>query len=171
MSTFAKCQFRIASVDNINVSGVNVQRIQHMDQISPFDILKISTAFASGSMPLNLTIQVEVKNPNASQAAMNKLEWIFLVDQTEYLNGTLGQRIVVPPNGGVTNMPIYINVDLKKLLKGQSLNSLVNLTLNLVDAGSNPTRIALKIKPSIMIGNYSVSYPGYITIQKEFISQ
>ena len=171
MSTFAKCQFRIASVQNITLAGVDVQKIQQMNQISALDVFNITTAFASGSLPLSMMLNIEVKNPNASTAAMNALEWIFLIDQTELLRGNLTQQIKVNPNGGVTNLPLQISVDLKKAINGQSMNSLVNLALNLVDASNKPCRVSLKIKPSIMFGNYSINYPGYITIQKEFSAQ
>ncbi len=171
MANFTKCQFRIGSVENIKLAGINVQKIQNLNQINTLDIINLTSAFASGSLPLNLTLNIEVKNPNTAQAAMNTLEWIFLIDQNELIRGVVNQQVRVAPNGGIANLPLHINVDLKKVLTGQTANSLINLALNLADASNKPTRISLKLKPSIMIGNYSINYPGYLTIKKEFVSQ
>ncbi|MEI8203987.1 MAG: hypothetical protein WCH34_13285 [Bacteroidota bacterium] len=131
----------------------------------------MTTSFASGKLPLSLMLNIDVKNPNSSPAALNKFEWIFLIDQTELIDGMVNQRVQVEPNGGVSTIPLLITVDLKKVLSSQSANSLINLALNLVDASDKPSRLSLKLKPSIMIGSYSLSYPGYITIKKDFTSQ
>ena len=171
MVNFTKCQFRVSSVNNITLAGVNVQKIQNFNQINTMDVINLTTAFASGTLPLSMTVNVDVKNPNSSQAALNKFEWIFLIDQTELINGVVNQKVQVAPNGGISTVPLHVNVDLKKVLNSQSANSLINLALNLVDASNKPSRISLKLKPSVMIGNYPLNYPGYISIQKEFHSQ
>ena len=46
---------------------------------------------------------------------------------------------------------------------------MLNLALNVAGQGAKPTRILLKVKPSLMIGNSSIAIPGYISVQTEFI--
>ncbi|MEX0981858.1 MAG: hypothetical protein WD577_05250 [Bacteroidales bacterium] len=47
---------------------------------------------------------------------------------------------------------------------------MLNFALNLVDAGGEPMRLRLKIKPSVYIGATMVPYPDYFTIDKTFRS-
>ena len=67
-------------------------------------------------------------------------------------------------------IPIRIGADLFDYLEGDSPRTMINFALNLVDAGNQPTRLTMKIKPSVQIGAQSIYYPGYFTIAKEFSS-
>ncbi|MEI8203845.1 MAG: hypothetical protein WCH34_12565 [Bacteroidota bacterium] len=40
MANFTKCQFRIGTVNNITLAGVNVQKIQNYNQINTMDVIK-----------------------------------------------------------------------------------------------------------------------------------
>jgi hypothetical protein len=44
----------------------------------------------------------------------------------------------------------------------------VNMGLGLSGNGGKPTRVTLKVKPSIMVGQTVVKYPGYIKVNQEF---
>jgi hypothetical protein len=76
----------------------------------------------------------------------------------------------VSPGGGRSLIPIQIHTDLIDYLEGDNPRTMINFALNLVDAGNQPTRLSMKIKPSVLIGNQSLYYPGYFTIRKEFSS-
>ncbi len=162
------CDFRLSSAENITLGGVNVQKLKSFSDLSIIDGASLLATIASGSLPLNFTLNVEAKNPNKEKAALSKLEWIALIDDTEIATGTTTKRVEIAPNNGTGNFPLQINTDLVKLLSGQSGKNIVNFGLNLVDAGNRPTRISLKAKPTVMVGSYALQYPGYITIKKDF---
>lgn len=170
MKTFGKCEFRIESADNIKLGGVNMQDKTSKSQLSIIDITKIGAAVASGSLPLTFNLNVSAKNPNTTLAAMNKLDWILIIDDAEMTRGVLNQRVEIPANS-VAEFPVNINFDLLKSLNGKSADALINFALNLAGTGTRPTRIKLKAKPTIMIGSTPVEYPGYITIKQEFGAQ
>jgi hypothetical protein len=44
----------------------------------------------------------------------------------------------------------------------------VNMGLGLSGSGNKPTRITLKVKPSILVGQTVLRYPGYIKVNQEF---
>ena len=48
-----------------------------------------------------------------------------------------------------------IQTDLFDYLEGDNPRTMLNFALNLVDAGNQPTRLSMKIKPSVMIGAQS----------------
>lgn len=47
-------------------------------------------------------------------------------------------------------------------------DAFVNMVENLSGkANTQPTKLVIKLKPTLGIGNSQVNYPGYITIEKE----
>jgi hypothetical protein len=170
MATFTRCDFRLKTVEQTRLVGVNIQNLKSFSDLKLTDVAIITNTFAGGHLPLTFTLNVEVRNPNASAASMSKVEWILLIDNHEMANGITTQMIQIPPNGGVTVWPLQINIDLAKALSGNTFDSLKNFGFNLAGVGNKPTRITLKAKPTIMVGNSSISYQGYITINTEFTS-
>ncbi|HRS54459.1 MAG TPA: hypothetical protein P5250_07105, partial [Bacteroidales bacterium] len=145
--------------------------LTNFSQLNLIDAAKITSAVANGTLPLSFVLNVEAKNPNPVKASMNKLEWILFIDDIEMINGILNKKIEIAPSGGISVFPILMQMDLKKILSGKSGDALLNFGFNLAGAGNKPTRITLKAKPSIMIGNSTITYPGYISINNEFTSK
>lgn len=171
MATLAKCEFRLSSVDQLRLAGVNIQQVKQLSDLKVMDAAKITTAAISGgSLPLNFTLNVEAKNPNSAIAGLNRLEWTLLIDDIEMVSGVNDNRVQIPANGGTAVIPLTIGVDLKQALKGKSADAIANFGLNLAGAGNKPTRITLKAKPYISVGSQTIAYPGVLTVQNEFTS-
>ncbi len=172
MANLTKCEFRLNSVDQLRLAGVNIQQVSQLSDLNFLDAAKITTAALSGaSLPLNFTLNVEAKNPNPAVAGLNRLEWTLLIDDIEMVSGVNEDRVQIPANGGTSILPLTIGVDLKQVLKGKSGDAIANFGLNLAGAGNKPTRITLRAKPYISVGSQTISYPGYLTIQNEFTSK
>jgi hypothetical protein len=170
MKNFGKCEFRIESARNMKLGGISIQGKDAVSDLSLYEMGKIGGVIAGGTLPLTFDLNIEAKNPNPVVAAMNKLDWILLIDDIEMARGILNQRIEVPA-GSFANFPVFINLDLMKSINGKSGEALINFAMNLAGTSSRPTRIKLKAKPTIMIGSTPVEYPGYITIRQEFGTQ
>ena len=172
VAMLSKCEFRLSSVDQLKLAGVNIQQVKKLSDLNLMDAAKITTAAVSGSsLPLNFTLNVEVKNPNAGTAGLTKLDWILFIDDIQMVSGVNEQRVQIPGNGGTGTIPLSIGVNLKEVLKGKSGDVKANFGLNLAGAGNKPTRITLKAKPTIMVGSQYIAYPGYLTVQNEFTSR
>lgn len=170
MKNFGKCEFRVESTENMKLAGVNLEDKSSMSDVSFTEMAKIGGAIAGGSLPLVFDLNIGVKNPNPDLAAMNKLDWILLIDDIEMTRGVLSQRVEIPANS-VSSFPVAVNFDIMNALSGKSMEALVNFALNLAGTGVRPTRIKMKAKPTIVFGSTPVEYPGYITIREEFGSQ
>jgi hypothetical protein len=168
LQSFAKCEFRLKSVQNIRLAGVNVQQIDNVSDLTIMEMAKLTTAFTSRDMPLKLTLNVEVRNPNRSKAALNELEWILFIDEIQMTSGTLSKRAEVPPYNGIALLPIAMEFDLFEVLSGKSADAIINFALNLAGVGNRPSRIMLKAKPTLYVGSTKLTYPGYIKIENEF---
>ena len=164
----AKCEFRIRSVENINLAGISIQNTASIKNLNITDAAKIMAAMGGSTLPLSLQLNFEGKNPNTTSAGLNKLDWILFIDDIQMTSGSLDRAFTIPPNNGMAIIPIQVGMDLKQALKGKSLDAIVNFGFNLAGVGNKPTRIKAKLKPTIMIGNYPLSYPGYITVNTEF---
>lgn len=170
IKSFLKCEFRIESARNMNLAGVQIQDKQSLSDLTLMEMTKIGSVLAGGTLPLTFDLNLQIKNPNQGMAAMNKLDWILILDDIEMTRGVLNQRIEIPANT-ISAFPVAMNLDLMKSLSGKSGDALINFALNLAGSGSRPTQIKLKAKPAIMLGPTPIEYPGYITIKEEFGAQ
>lgn len=171
MANFAKCEFRLKSVENIQLAGFNVQQKKSLTDFSVLDAAKLMGAVAQNNFPLQFTLNVDVKNPNPVQASLNKLDWILLIDGIQMVQGTTQNKLQIAPNGGVANYPLLFNINLRDVLKEKTGQSLINFGLNMAGAGNQPTRITLRAKPYVSIGNFQLAYPGYFDIKTEYTSK
>jgi hypothetical protein len=170
LTAFTRCEFSFHSAQDPVVCGINVASKHSFSDFSLLDGQRIATNILTGTLPFSITANVEVRNPGTVTAAVNALEWIAIIDDIQVAQGTVSNRVEVAPGGGSSMIPIRIGADLFDYLEGDNPRTMINFALNLVDAGNQPTRLSLKIKPSIQIGPQNIYYPGYFTIVKEFSS-
>lgn len=164
----SKCEFKLGTLTNTKLAGVNIQNIHSYKDLSVLDVARVGTAYAGGSLPLSFTLNVDIKNPNTRAAGMTKLDWILLIDDVERLSGVTEQRVTIPANGGIATLPMELKLDVMKVVEARNVESLANFAMNLAGAGNRPTRVSLKAKPTILVGTTPITYPNYITIETEF---
>ncbi|MFO8130112.1 MAG: hypothetical protein R6T99_09465 [Bacteroidales bacterium] len=168
---FSRCEFRLSGTEDVRLAGVPFDNVNSLDDLNVIEIARITGGVAAGDLPLELTLLLDIRNPNTRQAALNALDWILYIDGHEITRGGLSRRITVAPLGDVERMPLGISVNLYKIMEGGSGNALINLALNLSGQGQVPSRVLLKAKPVIYISGKPVAYPGYINIRNEFTSR
>lgn len=172
LSSLAKCDFKLKSIENIQLAGINIQQKQSLSQVNAMDVVKLTSAYMSKNLPLSFNLNVDSRNPNPTKAALTALDWILQIDDIDMTHGILNKRIEIAPNGGVTTIPMNMNFDLFKVLTGKTKDAVLNFAFNLTGAGTNtPSRVTLKAKPTVMIGSVPIQYPGYISIKNTFVSK
>lgn len=170
ITTLGKCEFRMTTLENPEIAGVDVSHIRSFTDLNLAEMGIISASILKGDLPLSFTLNVEARNPNPAMAALNSLEYLAFIDDVEVARGNLDRRIEIPANGGVTSIPLRLSTDLIDILKKDSRQALVNFGLNLADAGNHPTRVSIKVKPTILVGAMEINYPGYFTVKHDFTS-
>ncbi len=171
LQSLTKCDFKLRTVDNIQLAGVNVQQIQNLSQVGLLEVAKLTTAYVSKNLPLSFNLNVDARNPNPTKASLTALDWILEIDNIEMTRGILNKRFEINPNGGITIIPMMMDFNLFNVLTGKTKDAMLNFGLNLAGAGNVPTRITLKARPTIMVGTIPVQYPGYIAIKNSFVSK
>jgi hypothetical protein len=167
---FAKCEFKIKSVEGTKLGDVKIHNVKSLKDLSMKKAAEVAMVLGSNSIPLSFTLNLQVKNPNAETAAMNKLEWILFIDEYEMVTGVLERKIEIAP-GQISDLPIQITTDLREALKGKARDAMVRLAFNVAGHGNDPTHILLKVKPSIDVGGITLTYPGYIDVKMEFTAE
>ena len=170
MYNLTRCEFKLNTGEDVHLAGVYIQNYDQFSDLTFSDAMKLTNAFLNKNLPLDFTLNIATKNPNQQRAALNKLQWILFIDDIEMTRGTTNKRIEIPPNGGVSILPLNLNIELFNALSGDSKDAILNFGFNLAGQGNKPTRITVKAKPSVYVSGREIDYPGYITIENEFTS-
>lgn len=170
MRNLAQCEFRFEGLSRISLAGVDVSKVTSLEDVGVEGSSALFASLAFGSLPLEATVNVGVRNPTQSKAAINSLEWMFLIDDIEVASGAVPQRVEIAPNGGTAVIPVSVSTDLLKILSGRSGESVINFALNLAGSGDRPSRVTVKVKPSVHIGGRTIQSPGFFTLSKRFSS-
>ncbi len=170
ISALGKCEFRMGTLDEPRIAGIDVNGIRKFSDLGLADAAIVGTSLLRGELPLSFILNIEARNPNSTTAALNRLEYIAFIDDTEVARGALDERVEIAGNGGIANIPLQLQTDLVRILNQDSRAALFNFGLNLADASDRPTRVSIKVKPTVMVGVVEITYPGYFTVKHEFTS-
>jgi len=168
LSALKKCEFRLYSFQDPVVCGIDISDRRSPSDFTFLDGQMIAANLLRGTLPFDITLNMEVKNPGTSTAAVNSIEWVAFVDDLEVASGVVDRRIEVPPLGGLAIVPVKIHADLIDYMEGNNPKTMMNFALNLVGTSDQPSNLSMKIKPSLLVGGKTVQYPGFFTVTHEF---
>lgn len=164
VSNLANCEFALKNVSNVSVAGVNVKNLTN-GNLSATDIVKLVAAYQSKQVPLNLDVNVNVKNPTTTQAAMTALDWILAIDGSDMANGVSSKNYTIKPST-TTTVPLPVSTDLGKLFSQKGLDALKNFASSFTSEGIS-SKVGLRVRPSLSVGTTQVPFPNYITLEKK----
>ena len=170
LSALSKCEFRLHSLAEPMLCRVEVSQKRSWTDFSFMEGQLIARNLLSSTLPFDIKVNVEVRNPGNTVAALNALQWIAYVDNMQVAQGTVADRVEIPPSGGRVLIPVIIHTDLIDFLEKGSPQTMLNFALSLVNASDRSSQVSMKIKPSVMVGSKTLKYPGYFTLSKEFSS-
>jgi LEA14-like dessication related protein len=170
LSAFKSCEFRLYSFQDPAVCGIGISDRSSWSDFSFMDAQAVGANLLRGTLPFDITVNVEARNPGTVTAAVHSIEWLAYIDELEVAGGTLDRPIEVPPSGGLAIIPLKVHADMFDFLEGDNPQAMMNFAMNLLGAGDQPSQISMKIKPSVRVGGTPISYPGFFTITREFSS-
>ena len=163
---FQNCTFALQSIEQATLGGVNVTNVRSAADLSPGDRARILAAYAAGSLPLDMRVNLQVTNPTADLAALNALDYKILVDGNEIATGATTQRIEVPGNSTAT-LTLPVTADARKVVANGGAEALGGFALGLADRSRQPTRVTIAVRPSVKFLGTTIKSPNYITIDKD----
>lgn len=171
ISNIGRLKFKISNVSDFTLNGIAISNKSQMSDFSAIDLLKLSSAFSQGSLPVSFILNVEAVNPNdgtggypSTNATLKSFAWRLLLDERETVSGNISQPLDVPGTGQAAAIPLQVNLNLMQFFNDKSYENLLNLALNLGGYGSRTSQFTLYAKPvvSTMLGD--ISYPQEIKI-------
>lgn len=161
--TLRDCNYSFASVSNLKVGDIQIQGKQSFRDLSLQETTGISQLLMARKLPISLTANIAIQNPNSKIAAIDALDWILEIRSKEVAKGTVTKRIEVKP-GQTIQVPIDVATDLGSILKAFTMKEITEVMFNLSDAQGIPIEAKLKIKPSISVGRKQIKAPSYFVI-------
>ncbi|MBD2753359.1 hypothetical protein [Spirosoma validum] len=162
------CRYTLASADSIYLAGVDVREFRKLEDLNFARFPRLATGLLTRNVPLDARINLDITNPTGKLAGINQLEYKVLLTGQELFNGFLNQRIEVQP-GGKTRVPIRLSTNAYQLITdAKTRDAFTQLVQNMSGAANTqPSKLTIRIKPTLSLGNKSINYPGYITIDQE----
>lgn len=151
-----KCDYSYHSIADVTLSGTNLSR-----SLSPIALLQL-TSLLSGdipqTLPLQMTLKINVKNPQVTPAQMQGLAYSIAVDDIDLTQGAINQAFSVAA-GETQILPIELSVDLATLIRKNSQESILNIARNIAGISSQRSKITLQLRPTFSIAGTSVTSP------------
>ena len=172
----SRLQFKLGDVNNFELNGIDISGKSKLEDFNFQDLLKLTTAFSSGSLPVTFMLNVEAKNPNdgtggykRTDANIKSFPWRLFVNDKEAVSGDINERIFVPGTGEITEIPIEIKLDLIELFKNKGYEDLIDLALALGGKKGSSSKLTLYATPTVTTSLGDIKYPGELKIvDKEF---
>lgn len=167
----SRIQFKLGTVGEFTLNGVNLSNKTKMADFSTLEILKISQAVTSGTLPVSFVLNVQAKNPNNgtggypnTNATLENFPWRLLIDNKETISGGLKNPVTVPGTGEITNIPLLLNLDLIKFFQNKSYEDLINLALAIGGSKGSSSSLTLYAQPTVSTSIGPIKYPSELKI-------
>ena len=158
------CEYHYKSISNLTIANINISNgisVLQMPQL--LAVLSGSTS----SIPLDFTLNLNVHNPNATQAAFQALQYIIQIDDIDFTNGYLTQPFNVGA-GETQQLPIHIGFDIATLISNHSASAILNIVKNFIGIGSDKSNVTVQLKPTFNMGGSQITSPVFIPVSFSF---
>jgi hypothetical protein len=166
-----KCTYKILSASNITVGGTDLKNMVAGENINLASLPGLAFGLLRKDVPLRGKLNLEISNPTGNDASINDFEYKVLINNQELATGLVSKMVNVA-GGSKTVVPVDVNLNVYQFISNKKVMDQVSKFLQ---AGPNDPEqkglLTLKIKPSIHVGNSSIKYPGFITVDKEISSK
>lgn len=171
IAALEKCKYKLISAENITVGGTSINNIVNMENLNLASLPGLALGLLRQDVPLKARLNLEIKNPSSSQAAINEFEYKVLINNQELATGFVNQLVDVQP-GGTTVVPVDLNLNAYKFISNKKvMQEIAEFLQGGSGAEERKGLLTLKIKPSIKVGSALVKYPGFFTVDKEISSK
>ncbi len=167
----SRLKFKLGEVNGFHLSGIDLTNKKKIEDFTALEVLKISSDFVSGKLPVSFILNVEAKNPNdgtggykKTNATIKSFPWRLLIDDKETISGNIDSPVTVPGTGDTVNIPFSIGLDLIPFFKDRGYESILNLALNIGGYSGSASKLTLYCQPTVSTSLGNITYPDEIKI-------
>ncbi len=185
--TLLNCQFRVENTNDFVVTGI---QLDSLESLSPVQIAEVLAVWASGSCPVDFTLNIGIFNPNDGStgpdiipATLSGFAWdLFLdgdsgddFDTTWVASGALAQPLEVPGSGETVLLPLDISFDAVALMSELGVLEFIDLALAIggIDSGlrdgDHLGRILVEAVPTVTTPFGDMTYSGTLNINLDWV--
>jgi hypothetical protein len=167
-----KCNYSIKSADSIYLAGKDVSKLVQNKTFELSNVPGLALAFFRKNIPLRANVKLSISNPTSKTASINQFDYIIIIKGQELATGSVDRKISLE-SGTTTIVPVQINSNIYSFLSNGKTMEEILAFMGGAESGSGEKKslITIKIRPSFMVGNKLIKYPGYISIDKELSSK
>lgn len=164
----SQSEYRYKSLSDIQLSGLN---LGDASSISLSNLASIATILSGGaarqSIPFNMTLNMDVTNPNTSAAFLDALDYAIKINEMEFVEGKMDIPIRIEP-GETKVIGVPISVDLKELMNRYSQERVTSEMSGFLGITPNETSVAVKLWPKFLVNDKLVKVPAPIPVVFNF---
>lgn len=163
LKNFAECKFDYKSVTDVKVASIDVSNIKSVKSLKLTDTPKILSALKSKNLPLDLNVNLNVKNPNDAEARLEGFDYILWIDDIEMISGAMDKKLNVGANQReVLSIPFTVN--LLSVLSKEKIGPMADFAFGLANDKADASRVKVSIKPYFSMRGKTIKFPSYITV-------
>lgn len=159
-------KFTIDKIEKIEVSGIDVKELTGRGEINLLSMPSLALGFLNKEIPLKANFILKITNPTDNEAAINEFDYKFLINNYEVVDGSINEKISIHPND-VSLIPFEISFNIYQFLADESVRNEIQNYIRKVRSGeADNILLTIRVKPSILVGNQLIKYPGYVDIER-----
>lgn len=185
--TLLRCQFRIENTEGFFVAGI---QLDSLENLSVTQIADVVATWASGSCPVDFTLNVGIFNPNDGStgpdiipATLTSLVWDLYLDgdsgesfdTTWVASGIMNEALEVPGSGETVILPLDISIDAFVVMGEMGPLDFIDLALAIggIDSGLRDSdhlgRVLIMAVPTITTPFGPMTYSGSLCINLDWV--
>ena len=171
LANLQRLRFKIGSVRDFRLMGLDISGKSRLADFSAMDILKVAQSYRARKLPVEFVMDVLAVNPNDGTGGTRKtvstltgLECRLLIDDKPTVTGNIDRPVEIPGTGQESVIPLRLSLDLLEFFGDKRYEDLVGLALAIGGRNGSATRLALDAQPTVSTPAGPITYPGRLTI-------
>jgi len=171
VANLQRLKFKIGSVRDFRLLGLDISNKSKLSDFSATDILKVAQAYNTKKLPVEFVMDVLAINPNDGTQGTRKtastltgLECRLLIDGKPTVTGNIDRPIEIPGTGQESVIPLRLSLDLLEFFSDKRYDDLIGMALAIGGRNATPARLSLDAQPTVSTPFGPITYPGRVTI-------
>ncbi len=164
---FAKCEFKTRRISKLAIGGVQILNKRSINDFTTQEGLSLVYQAKQQKLITNLTVDVQVKNPNNELATLRGFQYVLVIGGKEIINTEIKSVLDIPANGERV-FGVNSRFDLIKAAKDTGYDTLLKLAIGLTEGRGQPVKFDLYFRPSIYIKDKKVKYKDFIKLSSVY---
>ena len=171
ISNISRLKYKIYSSTDYKIIGITIADKKSLKDFHSIELLKITSGFIKGNLPLTFLLNIEAKNPNDGNGGFARTDlniasfpWRLFLNEKEIIQGNITEPVFVPGKGESVIIPIKIEFNVAKSFKEKSMDDILLLLLQIGGVQGSTSNLKVIAKPVLGTPFGKLEYPDEITI-------